>query len=50
MEPNRDFSDLFAALNAEGVEYLLVGGYERASGRPPRDVADLELLERHRGR
>lgn len=60
MRPNPDFSDLFAALNGEAVEYLLVGGYalavhaaprhlrqnKRASGRA-QDLADLELLEKY---
>ena len=27
MKVNADFRDLFAALNAAGAEYLLVGGY-----------------------
>jgi len=43
MEPNRDFSDLFAALNAEGAEYLLVGGYALAVHAAPRYTRDLDV-------
>ena len=31
MEINQDFSDLFAALNANGVEYLVVGAHALAA-------------------
>lgn len=48
---NRDFREFVECLSAEGVEYLLIGGYaladfkanKRASGRF-KDLADLELL------
>jgi hypothetical protein len=43
MLPNRDFSDLFAALNAEGVRYLLVGGYAFSFHVEPRFTKDLDL-------
>lgn len=46
MRPNPDFSDLFAALNAEGAEYLLVGGCALAVHAAPRYTRGLELLER----
>lgn len=36
MRPNPDFSDLFAALNAEAAEYLLVGGHALAFHAVPR--------------
>jgi len=36
MNLNRDFSDLFSALNAEGVRYLLVGGYAFSFHAVPR--------------
>ena len=43
MDPNPDFSDLFAALNAEGAEYLLVGGYALAVHAVPRYTRDLDV-------
>ncbi len=43
MRPNPDFSDLFAALNAEGAEYLLVGGYALAVHAAPRYTRDLDV-------
>jgi hypothetical protein len=41
MPVNPDFKDLFAALNAEGAEYLLVGGYAMAVHDAPRFTKDL---------
>jgi hypothetical protein len=43
MPLNRDFSDLFAALNASGAEYLLVGGYAVAFHSEPRYTKDLDI-------
>jgi len=43
MPVNPDFKDLFAALNAEGVEYLLVGGYAMAVHDAPRFTKDLDV-------
>jgi hypothetical protein len=43
MPVNPDFKDLFAALNAEGAEYLLVGGYAMAVHDAPRFTKDLEV-------
>jgi hypothetical protein len=46
MQPNRDFRDLFAAFNAEGAEYLLVGGYALAYHHAPRSTGDLDVWVR----
>ena len=43
MNLNRDFSDLFSALNAEGVRYLLVGGYAFSFHAVPRYTKDLDV-------
>jgi hypothetical protein len=43
MPLNRDFRDLFAALNAEGVRYLLVGGYAYSFYVEPRFTKDLDV-------
>ena len=43
MPVNSDFRDLFAALNAEGAEYLLVGGYALAVHAAPRFTKDLDV-------
>ena len=43
MPVNRDFRDLFAALNAAGVRYLLVGGYAVALHAQPRFTKDLDV-------
>jgi hypothetical protein len=40
---NPDFSDLFAALNAAGARYLLVGGYALAVHSVPRFTKDLDV-------
>ena len=41
MAVNRDFRDLFAALNAARARYLLVGGYALAFHAEPRFTKDL---------
>ncbi len=43
MAVNRDFRDLFAALNAAGARYLLVGGYAVAFHAEPRFTKDLDV-------
>ncbi len=43
MPVNPDFRDLFAALNAAGAEYLLVGGYALALHAAPRFTKDLDV-------
>jgi hypothetical protein len=40
---NPDFRDLFAALNAAGARYLLVGGYAVAYHAQPRFTKDLDI-------
>ena len=44
MDLNPDFSDLFAALNAAGAWYLVVGGYAVILYAEPRFTKDLDLL------
>ena len=43
MAVNPDFRDLFAALNAAGARYLLVGGYAVAFHAEPRFTKDLDI-------
>ncbi len=43
MALNRDFRDLFAALNEAGARYLLVGGYAVAFHAQPRFTKDLDV-------
>ena len=43
MAINPDFRDLFAALNASGAKYLLVGGYAVAFHARPRFTKDLDV-------
>ena len=43
MAINRDFSDLYAALNAAGARYLLVGGHAVAFHARPRFTKDLDV-------
>jgi hypothetical protein len=43
MPVNPDFRDLFRALNGEGAEYLLVGGYALAVHAAPRFTKDLDV-------
>jgi hypothetical protein len=40
---NPDFRDLFAALNAAGARYLLIGGYAVAFHAEPRFTKDLDV-------
>jgi len=46
MKVNADFRDLFAALNAAGAEYLLVGGYAFSFHAFPRFTKDLDVWVR----
>ncbi len=46
MAINPDFRDLFAALNATGAEYLLVGGYAVGLHAIPRFTKDLDIFIR----
>ncbi len=46
MTANRDFRDLFATLNAEGAEFLVVGGYALAVHGHPRFTKDLDVWVR----
>ncbi len=43
MPVNPDFRDLFAALNAEGARFLLVGAYALAHHGHPRFTRDLDV-------
>ena len=43
MPVNPDFKDLFAALNAAGARFLLVGGYALAHHGHPRFTRDLDV-------
>lgn len=43
MRVNPDFRDLFAALNAAGAEFLIVGGYALAVHGTPRFTKDLDI-------
>jgi hypothetical protein len=44
MEFQRDFADLCALLNANAVEFLIVGGYAVAFHGAPRFTGDLDIL------
>jgi len=44
MDLPRDFSELLESFNANGVEYLLVGGYALAHHGAPRYTGDLDLF------
>ena len=46
MDLPRDFRELLASFNANGVEYLLVGGYAPAHHGSPRFTGDLDLFVR----
>jgi Nucleotidyl transferase of unknown function (DUF2204) len=41
---HRDFRELFSILNAEGVKYLVVGGYAVSLHAQPRATKDLDIL------
>jgi hypothetical protein len=43
MATNRDFRDLFSALNAAEVRYLVVGGYAITFHARPRFTKDLDI-------
>ena len=44
MDIHRDFPDLCSLLNANGVDFLIVGGYAVAFHGAPRFTADLDIL------
>ena len=44
MQPNPDLTDLLAALNAEGAEYLIVGAYAFAFHGRPRATSDVDVF------
>jgi hypothetical protein len=46
MAVNPDFRDLFAALNAEGAEFLIVGAHALAVHGAPRFTKDLDIWVR----
>lgn len=46
MDLPRDFRELLASFNANGVEYLLVDGYALAHHGSPRFTGDLDLFVR----
>jgi hypothetical protein len=41
---HRDFKELLSAFNAEGVRYLIVGGYAVSFHAEPRATKDLDIL------
>jgi hypothetical protein len=43
---NPDFRDMLSAFNAEGVEYLIVGGYAVAHHGYPRATGDMDFWAR----
>jgi len=43
MKLSRDFSEFLASLDAEGVRYLLVGGYALAAHGIPRFTKDIDI-------
>ncbi len=46
MDVQKDFADLCSLLNAQGVEFLIVGGYAVAFHGAPRFTGDLDILIR----
>lgn len=46
MEVQKDFADLCSLLNANGVDFLIVGGYAVAFHGAPRFTGDLDILLR----
>ncbi|MDO9540730.1 MAG: hypothetical protein Q7J98_00200 [Kiritimatiellia bacterium] len=46
MSANQDFKDLLSALNAESVEYLIVGAHAVIAYTEPRFTKDLDILVR----
>lgn len=45
-EEKKDFADFIAALNAQGVEYVIVGGYAVAFHGHIRSTKDMDILVR----
>lgn len=43
METCRDFQELLELFNAQGVEYVIVGGYALAHHGAPRYTRDIDL-------
>ena len=43
MDFHRDFADLCSLLNANGVDFLIVGGYAVAFHGAPRFTGDLDI-------
>jgi hypothetical protein len=41
---HRDFKELLSGFNAEGVRYLIVGGYAVSFHAEPRATKDLDIL------
>ena len=50
MDWNPDFRDLFAALNAAGARYLVIGGYAVIFHTQPRYTKDIDVLIEAAGR
>ena len=46
MTPNQDFKDLFVELNAQGVEFLIVGAHTLAAHGYVRATKDLDVWVR----
>jgi len=46
MAANPDFKDLLSALNAEGVDYLIIGAHAVIAYTEPRFTKDLDILVR----
>ena len=46
MDLHRDFRDLCSLLNANGVEFLIVGGYALAFHGAPRFTGDIDIFIR----
>jgi len=46
MAANPDFKDLLSILNAEGVEYLIIGAHAVIAYTEPRFTKDLDILVR----
>ena len=46
METSKDFSELLALFNAQGVDFIIVGAYALAHHGSPRYTGDLDILLR----
>ena len=44
METQSDYKELFALLNAHGVDYVIVGAYALAFHGVPRNTGDVDIL------